>query len=566
MQKLGIAHHLLPIFASLQIPMEVCCQYRGQIHRYMKWLSYLFVLLSSCLLHTHVWAQPKYEFRAVWVASVENIDWPSKKGLSVAEQKNEFIRLLDMHKGNGMNAVIVQIRPVADAFYPSTLEPWSEYLTGKQGMPPVPYYDPLQFMIGETHKRGMEFHAWLNPYRAVFNVYSSSVAPNHITKQHPDWFITYNKQKIFDPGNPAVIDFVSRIVKDIVERYDVDGIHMDDYFYPYPAAGKEFPDYTSFRLYGKGRTKQDWRRSNCDSIIQRIHETILAVKPMIKFGISPFGVWRNQSQDADGSVTKAGITNYDDLYADVLEWLKEGWIDYVAPQLYWEIGHRLCDYQTLINWWGAHSYGKQIFIGHALYRGGTNTAWRNPNELPDEIKLTRETENVNGSIFFSSKDFLRNPNGWNDSLRNHYYKTPALIPPMSWIDTVAPAAPVITRAKDDQSAVGNIIKIDGKISDTASGETVKSFVLYISNDTATLGNTPFFVSATDAASSGRFSFNIYNQQIPADWPVCYVSVSAVDVENNESQLSNRVAYERTLIGWKEKKLSDNEQLLSEVIP
>ena len=201
------------------------------------------LLLVTCLMSLSSLSQPKYEFRAVWIASVENIDWPSKKGLSVTEQKDEFVRILNMHQRNGLNAVIVQIRPVADAFYQSSIEPWSEYLTGTQGLPPVPYYDPLKFMIEETHKRGMEFHAWLNPYRAVFNIYNSSVAPNHITRQHPDWFITYNKQKIFDPGNPAVIDYVANIVKDIVTRYDVDGIHMDDYFYPYPAAGKEFPDY-----------------------------------------------------------------------------------------------------------------------------------------------------------------------------------------------------------------------------------------------------------------------------------------------------------------------------------
>ncbi len=529
----------------------------------MKGLFTLVVFLLSLIISVTTIAQPKYEFRAVWVASVANIDWPSKKGLSVTEQKSEFIRLLDMHQRNGMNAMIVQIRPVADAFYPSPFEPWSEYLTGTQGRPPVPYYDPLEFMIAETHKRGMEFHAWLNPYRAVFNVFSSSVAGNHVTRQHPDWFITYNKQKIFDPGNPAVINYVAGVVKDIVERYDVDGIHMDDYFYPYPAAGKEFPDYNSYHLYGKGMNRQDWRRSNCDSIIKRIHQTILDAKPMVKFGISPFGVWRNQSKDADGSVTNAGISNYDDLYADVLEWLKEGWIDYVAPQLYWEIGHKLCDYQTLIDWWGAHSYGRQIFIGHALYRGGTSTAWRNADELPDEIKLTRETENIHGSVYFSSKDFVRNPNGWSDSLRNHYYKTPALIPPMSWIDTAAPPAPLIVSAKDDKTAVGNIIKIEGVLDNTASTETVKSFVLYISNDTATLGNTPFFISS-NGLHQQRFSFNIYNQQIPTDWSMCYVAVSSVDVENNESTLSNRVAYVRTQIGWKQKKKDDKELLLSQV--
>ena len=263
--------------------------------------------------------------------------------------------------------------------------------------------------------------------------------------------------------------------------------------------------------------------------------------------------------DPAGSNTRAGLSNYDDLYADVLKWLQEGWIDYAVPQLYWEIGNKLCDYQTLINWWGEHSYGKQIFIGLALYRGGTSAAWRNPNELPDEIKLTRETENVAGSVFFSSKDFYRNPNGWADSLRDHYYKTPALIPPMSWIDTTAPPAPVIVSSKDEKTAVGNIIKINGILPDTPGTEIVKSYVLYISQDSTTLGNSPFFISAAEA-SPHHFSFNIYNQQIPAAWTNCYVAVSAVDKENNESLLSNIADYARQETGWlkRDKKMASQE--------
>ncbi|MGN6616748.1 MAG: glycoside hydrolase family 10 protein, partial [Ilyomonas sp.] len=310
----------------------------------------LFITLVLLQFASFAQTSPKYEFRAVWVATVENIDWPSRKGLSTEEQKAEFIRLLDMNKRNGMNAIIMQIRPVADAFYPSPFEPWSEYLTGKQGVAPNPYYDPLKFMIEETHKRGMEFHAWLNPYRAVFNIYKSSVAPNHITRTHPEWFLNYGDKKYFDPGQPEAMEFVAKVVKDIVSRYDLDGIHMDDYFYPYRIPGKDFPDNKTYLKYGDGLTKDDWRRSNCDSIIKLIHDVIIDTKPMVKFGISPFGVWRNKSKDPMGSDTRAGVTNYDDLYADILLWLKEGWIDYVAPQLYWEIGHPLCDYETLLNW------------------------------------------------------------------------------------------------------------------------------------------------------------------------------------------------------------------------
>jgi len=509
----------------------------------------LLYLLLLCFSISTAYCQPKYEFRAVWIASVVNIDWPSKKGLSVAEQKAEFTRLLDMHQRNGMNAIVMQIRPAADAFYPSPYEPWSEYLTGTQGVPPVPYYDPLQFMIEETHKRGMEFHAWLNPYRAVFDVNTSSVSSNHITRQHPDWFITYGKNKIFDPGRPEVVDYVTKVVKDIVTRYDVDGIHMDDYFYPYPVGGKDFPDYKSFSLYGNGMDKKAWRRSNCDSIIKHIHDMITEVKPTVKFGVSPFGVWRNRSQDPDGSDTHAGVSNYDDLYANILLWLKEGWIDYAAPQLYWEIGNKLCDYETLIDWWSRHSYGKQIFVGQAMTRTGSGIPWRNPREIPTQISDARETPNIYGSIFFSSNDFYRNANGWNDSLRNHYYKTPALIPPMPWIDTTAPTAPAIINAADENTIAGNIMKIDGKASGAGnSQEVVKSYVLYISNDSITLGNTPFFISVADTTNK-QFSFNIYSPQIPVNWNTCYVAVSSVDKENNESQLSNEVKYVKTNKGW-----------------
>ena len=280
-----------------------------------------------------------------------------QKNLSVVEQKASFIRLLDLHQSNGMNAIVMQIRPTGDAFYPSQYEPWSEYLTGKQGLPPNPYYDPLEFMIMETHKRGMEFHAWLNPYRAVFNVFKSSVAPSHITKIHPEWFVIYGDKKYFNPGLPEVRKHTVRVVKDLLNRYDIDAIHMDDYFYPYRIAGKEFPDQKTYEKFGAGLSKDNWRRSNCDSIIVDINTVIKQTNPRVKFGISPFGVWRNKSQDPMGSNTKAGQTNYDDLYADILLWLSKGWIDYVTPQLYWERGHSLADYDVLLKWWNENGYG-----------------------------------------------------------------------------------------------------------------------------------------------------------------------------------------------------------------
>jgi uncharacterized lipoprotein YddW (UPF0748 family) len=386
----------------------------------------LFISITS-------FAQSTKEFRAVWIASVDNIDWPSKKGMAVDSQKAEFIRILNLHQQNGMNAVVMQIRPATDAFYPSPYEPWSEWLSGIQGKAPAPYYDPLQFMIEETHKRKMEFHAWCNPYRADFKIGKASIAPSHITRLHPNWFLEYGDKKYFDPGNKQAQEFVVEVIKDITERYDVDAIHFDDYFYPYRIAKKEFPDSVTFAQYGNGLKIDDWRRSNVDSVIYKLFTVIRKTKPHVKFGISPFGVWRNSDKDPMGSNTKAGQTNYDDLYADILLWLQKGGIDYVAPQLYWEFGHKAAPYEILIDWWSKHTYGKHCYIGLGIYRAGSSDAWKDSTLIPRQIELLRTTPNVQGMIFFSSKSFNRNPNGWNDSLRLNYFKEPALTPEMEWM-------------------------------------------------------------------------------------------------------------------------------------
>ncbi len=396
-------------------------------------MRFYFFYILLLLFAVNGRAQTKPELRAVWVASVDNIDWPSKKGLPVDSQKAEFLRIINLHRHNRMNALVVQIRPATDAFYPSSYEPWSEWLSGIQGKPPTPYYDPLQFMIEETHKSGMAFHAWCNPYRADFKIGKASIAPAHITKLHPEWFLEYDNKKYFDPGNKAAQAFVVEVIRDITERYDVDAIHFDDYFYPYRVANKEFPDSTSFALYGNGMKKDDWRRSNVDSVIYRLHTTIRKTKPWVQFGISPFSVWRNSDKDFRGSNTKAGQTNYDDLYADILLWLQKGWIDYVTPQLYLEIGHGAIPYEVILNWWSKHTYGKHCYVGLGIYRAGSNDAWKDSSQLPRQIQLLRNTPNIQGMIFFSSKSFNRNPNGWNDSLRLNYFQQPAVIPVMNWI-------------------------------------------------------------------------------------------------------------------------------------
>lgn len=467
---------------------------------------------------------PKYEFRAVWVATVGNIDWPSKKGLPAEEQKREFIKLLDMHYRNGMNAVIVQVRPAADAFYPSTLEPWSEYLTGRQGLPPSPYYDPLQFMIEETHKRGMEFHAWINPYRAVMSIGSTPLAPTHITKIKKEWAVTYGKFKWLDPGIPEVRQHTARVVRDIVSRYDVDAIHMDDYFYPYRESG-EFPDNRSFAKYGNGMSRAEWRRANVDSTIRLLSETIKNTKPRVKFGISPFGIWRNKRQDPEGSNTN-GSSNYDDLYADIRLWLQQGWIDYVAPQLYWQIGHKLADYTVLLDWWSRNAFGRQLYIGHAIYRYA-EAAWRDPKELPAQVQMLRANSNVQGSIYFSSKNFSVNPHGWTDSLRNNYYKVPAIIPPMKWIDSVPPAKPVVDQSK--VSFDGSNLKLGFK----NTNADVRSYAVYYSteNNISTKDTRFLYAIVPAAAISGAvISLPASDKKINR-----YLKITAIDVNNNESE-------------------------------
>jgi uncharacterized lipoprotein YddW (UPF0748 family) len=506
------------------------------------------LLFYFSFLTTHLSAQPKYEFRGVWVATVDNIDFPSAKFLNSYSQKAEFINLLNMHKRNGMNAVIVQIRPAADAFYPSQYEPWSEWLTGTQGKPPIPYYDPLEFMITETHKRGMEFHAWMNPYRAEFSIGKSSIAPTHITKVHPEWFLNYGGKKYFDPGNKDVQKFVTDVVRDVVTRYNVDAIHFDDYFYPYRERGKEFADTASYRKYGNGLDKETWRRSNVDSIILMLGKTIKDVNPLCKFGISPFGVWRNIDKDAEGSNTKAGQTNYDDLYADILLWLKLKWIDYVAPQLYWEFGREKVAFEILIDWWAKHAYGRQLYIGHGIYRTmeSRSYAWKNKNELPNQIKRLREYPQVQGSIFFSSSTFNSNPNGWSDSLRNNYYKYPAIIPPMVWIDSIKPAPPEILYDSSKANIYNDSIEIYFK-PDT-SKNNINRYVIYDFADTLQTDSSDS-KNITDIIVAGNNFYKFNLQNIPFQQNKIVISAAALTNTNNESMLSHYIYLERKLNGW-----------------
>ncbi|MBC7416963.1 MAG: family 10 glycosylhydrolase, partial [Pedobacter sp.] len=294
-------------------------------------IPFFYMLNVSAQLPTNI--APKREFRGVWVATVANIDWPSKPGLSTDQQKQELIGILDRHKAEGMNAIILQIRPAADAFYAKSREPWSYWLMGKQGLAPAPGYDPLEFAIKEAHARGMELHAWFNPYRASMSA-NTVFAKNHPTQIHPDWFFTYGGKKQFDPGIPEVRDYIIQVILDVVKQYNIDGVHFDDYFYPYPIAGQRIDDAATYSKYGGDfKDINDWRRNNVDLLIKELDDSVHYYKKFVKFGISPFGIWRNSYEDPEGSES-SGLSNYAELYADSRKWIKEGWVDYINPQIY----------------------------------------------------------------------------------------------------------------------------------------------------------------------------------------------------------------------------------------
>ncbi|MBP1675881.1 MAG: hypothetical protein H6Q20_440 [Bacteroidetes bacterium] len=392
----------------------------------------LFILIIAGFYTTLHSQSPKREMRAVWIATVANIDWPSQRNLTSKTQREEMRTLLDKLSDNNINAIIVQIRPTADAFYPSSLEPWSQYLAGKQGQRPNDYYDPLQFIIDEAHKRCIEVHVWLNPYRVTNGENTNILSKDHLFYKNQNLFVKYADKYYFDPGMDETRQFLNQVVEDIVERYDIDAVHFDDYFYPYKVNDEEFADDKTFRNNPRGFTnKADWRRNNVNMVISELNQTIKNIKPWVEFGISPFGVWRNNDVDPRGSATKAGVQNYDDLYADILKWLGEGTIDYVMPQLYWEIGKKVADYEILVKWWSDNSFGKNLYIGlYASQLGNPKAAeaWRKGNELIRQVAMNKFYPKVDGVAYFSAKEFVKNKQGLNDSLKNNYYKYPALCP------------------------------------------------------------------------------------------------------------------------------------------
>lgn len=380
-------------------------------------------------------AQPKREFRGAWIQCVNG----QFLGMGTQRMQAELTRQLDELQRCGINAILFQVRPEGDALYASNYEPWSRFLTGRQGTPPSPYWDPLQWMIEQCHQRGMELHAWLNPYRGKTKT-TKELASNHAYSQHPEWFFWYDDMLIFDPGLPANRQYFCQIIRDIVDRYDVDGIHIDDYFYPYPVPGKPLPDQATYAANPRGFADiRDWRRSNVDMLIEDVHNMIRQRKPWLKFGVSPFGIYRNAKNDPNGSQTN-GTQNYDDLYADILKWIDKGWVDYNIPQIYWEIGHSAADYDTLIRWWSAHAGGRPLFIGQDVERTVKAADTQDPNQhqMARKYMLQRMLPNIQGSCQWPAASVVSNVGNYGTMLKQVYHEYPALQPLMPFIDNQAP--------------------------------------------------------------------------------------------------------------------------------
>jgi uncharacterized lipoprotein YddW (UPF0748 family) len=406
----------------------------------MKRLIQLYYLLFFVLgvygldsMHAQGSDLQKFEFRGAWVATVTNLDWPTIPGLNSEFQKNQLRAIFDDLKETGINVVIFQIRTECDALYDSNYEPWSYWLTAEQGKPPSPFYDPLEFAIEEAHKRGIELHAWFNPYRAVFST-NYPRHSSHVSNAHPDWILTIGTYSIINPGLPEVRQHILNVLQDVVSRYDIDGVHMDDYFYPYPPNTITDEDEETFAEHNRGFTNiHAWRRDNINLLMKEINDLITGLKPHVKFGMSPFGIWKN---GVPPGIT--GLDAYSTIYCDAIAWLQDRSVDYITPQLYWPFGGGQ-DYGKLMPWWAdsAGANERHLYVGHAAYR---ITGWTN-SEMPNQIRANRNNPNCQGSVFFRTGSLNDNPRGFTDSLKTDLYRFPAISPIMAWKDQTAPDPP-----------------------------------------------------------------------------------------------------------------------------
>ncbi len=495
-------------------------------------LPALIIFLLLYCPYSNAQNLPKRELRAAWVATYFGIDWPNRNH-TPQQQRDAFITIVNHHKQTGITTMFVQVRSQCDAMYQSTIEPWGFYLTPAQvnGNAPNPVWDPMQFMIDECHARGIEFHAWINPYRAIGNIANiNNFASNHIARQHPEWLIANGVERILDPGIPDVRNHINSVIMDIVNRYDVDGIHFDDFFYP----NASFNDDATFALYNRGFTNRaDWRRDNINLLIQAVSANIKSLKAWVEFGVSPSGIWRNGG--AEGSAT-TGLQHYVSLYADSRKWLQQAWIDYLCPQVYWYINQPGSDYKVLIPWWNNNAFGRHIYIGMAGYKvndpaQGPN--WANPSQVPNQVRMNRDPLylNIKGQSIYNTTSLRNNRLGFRDSLRLFFYNKPALNPLMPWIDAVAPQP----ASNLSTSFAAGAVTLNWTNPALASNEMdkVKQLVIYRSESPVIdLTNANNIVAITPTAVS-----TFVDNTVQPD-KTYYYSITALDRLHNESEAAN----------------------------
>ena len=393
----------------------------------------IFITCHSCNVFKSYEPNPERELRGVWIATVANIDWPKNKTDSIDKKKEDYLKILDFYKNLNFNAVIVQVRTAGDAFYPTQKAPWSRFLTSKEGHADPIYDNILEWMIDQAHIMGFEFHAWLNPYRATIDENTKQLSKKHDLFKHPEWMIKYGKKYYFDPGIPSVKEHLTEIINEVVVNFNIDAIHFDDYFYPYKIKGEIFQDSLTYQKHKiAGQNIDDWRRSNVDSLVKITHKNIKKNKPWVQFGISPFGVWKNKDTDIRGSDTKAEQTSYDDLYADPLTWIENGWIDYIVPQIYWSMDYEKASHKKLLRWWKENALNTNLYIGNGTYkiRNNNDKAWNSKKEIPDQIRLSRQTTEVKGNVFFSARSSMGKNEDVIKILKRKYYSQQSL-PPIS---------------------------------------------------------------------------------------------------------------------------------------
>jgi len=482
------------------------------------------ILVLLALLLTVAAEAQKREMRGAWIQCVNG----QFQGMGKEKMQQTLTYQLDELQKDGVNTIIFQVRPECDALYESKLEPWSRFLTGKQGQAPSPYWDPLQWMIEQCHKRGMELHAWINPYRAKTKT-TKQLSSNHIAVRKPMNCFSYDDLFILNPGIAENRDFICEVAKDIVSRYDVDGIHMDDYFYPYPVKGETIPDQEQFRQFNNGiKDINDWRRYNVNLFIEQFYKTVHETKPWVKVGISPFGIYRNKKSSPIGSETN-GTQNYDDLYADILLWVNNGWLDYNVPQIYWEIGNKAADYETLIKWWSQHASGRPLIIGEDVERTVKYSDPQNANshQLPAKMRLHRQLPAVKGTVLWYAKAAVDNVGNYGTALRNNYWRYPALQPSMPFISDKAPKK--VSKVKPIWTSDGYVLFWTAPKGKNWQDEAVKYVVYRFAANEKVDINDPSKIVAVTAATYCKLPYNDGKQKYT------YV-VSALNRLQNESKV------------------------------